>query len=154
MNSRIFRRIATACMLLIVFAWFSVRGQNGTSSGRREKQSNTRLSQLVEANVIATHAYQVLLAKKSGKGDPNCYGSGKLSDSELEALVEEIRESTEIDRGSPVQNRQNQHFAHCCTVRRVVQGWAYFPTRLFDGTPWRVLCDQHTKCARNRFGDF
>jgi hypothetical protein len=38
--------------------------------------------------VIATHAYQILLSKKSGKGDPKCFGPGKFSDSELEALVE------------------------------------------------------------------
>src|SRR6185312_8843729 len=41
----------------------------------------------VEANIISTHAYQILLAKKSGKGDPACYGSSKLSDGDLEALV-------------------------------------------------------------------
>ena len=34
-----------------------------------EKESKTsRLSQLVEANIIATHAYQVLLAKKIWQG--------------------------------------------------------------------------------------
>ena len=49
--------------------------------------SNPRLAQLVEANVIATHAYQVLLAKKSGKGDPECFGPGQLTDKDLEALV-------------------------------------------------------------------
>src|SRR6185295_13878692 len=41
-----------------------------------------------EANVIAVHAYQILLARKSGKGDPTCYSPGNPSDSELEALVE------------------------------------------------------------------
>jgi hypothetical protein len=46
------------------------------------------LAQLVEANVIAVHAYQVMLAKKSGKGDTVCYGPGKLSAAELEALAE------------------------------------------------------------------
>jgi hypothetical protein len=46
------------------------------------------LAQLVEANVIAVHAYQVLLAKKSGKGDAHCYDPGKLSAAELEALAE------------------------------------------------------------------
>jgi len=86
MNSRIARRLSTACILLIVFASDSVWGQNWTSSGKQE-QSNTRLAHLVEANIIATHAYQVMLAKKSGKGDPNCFGPGKLSDSELDALV-------------------------------------------------------------------
>lgn len=88
MNSRVFRCLPIACMLLTVFTSDSVWGQTGTSAGRKRKPSNTRLLQLIEANVIATHAYQVLLAKKSGKGDPNCYGSGKLSDIELKALVE------------------------------------------------------------------
>jgi hypothetical protein len=59
-----------------------------SAPGRKQKTSDTRLLQLVEANIIATHAYQVLLAKQSGKGDPACYGSGKLSDRELETLVE------------------------------------------------------------------
>jgi hypothetical protein len=69
-------------------AAFSVHGQSGTSSGPEKKKTNaSRLSQLVEANIIATHAYQVLLAKKSGKGDRSCFGPGKLSDSELDALV-------------------------------------------------------------------
>ncbi len=88
MNSRVFRCLPIACMLLTVFTSYSVWGQTGTSAGRKRKPSNTRLLQLIEANVIATHAYQVLLAKKSGKGDPNCYGSGKLSERELEVLVE------------------------------------------------------------------
>jgi hypothetical protein len=47
------------------------------------------LAQLVEANVIAVHAYQILLAKKSGKGDDTgCYNPGKLSAGGLEALAE------------------------------------------------------------------
>ena len=33
----------------------------------------TRLEQLVEANVLGTHAFQVALSKKEGKGDPACY---------------------------------------------------------------------------------
>ena len=51
------------------------------------QDQSTRLGQLVEANIIATHAYQVLLAKKSGHGDPACYSAGGLSDADLEALV-------------------------------------------------------------------
>ena len=50
--------------------------------------SDARLAQLVEANVTAVHAYQVLLAKSSGKGDASCFSSGKLSDAELKALSE------------------------------------------------------------------
>src|SRR6267143_3755302 len=89
MHSRVLLRVLNFFVVLSVGAAFSVCGQSGTPSGPTKKESTaSRLAQLVEANVIATHAYQVLLTKKSGKGDPNCYGSGKLSDSELEALVE------------------------------------------------------------------
>jgi hypothetical protein len=40
----------------------------------------------VEANVAGVHAYQVLLAKKTGKADPACYAAGSLSDEALAAL--------------------------------------------------------------------
>ncbi len=58
------------------------------SDAQTRQTSASRLAQLVEANVIAVHAYQVLLAKKSGKGDADCYDPGKLSTGELEALAE------------------------------------------------------------------
>src|ERR1700693_4502964 len=54
-----------------------VYGQCGMSAGARTRQTGaSRLAQLVEANVVATHAYQVLLARKSGKGDRACYMPG------------------------------------------------------------------------------
>jgi hypothetical protein len=46
-----------------------------------------RLEKLVEANIRGVHAYQVLLARQSGKGDPDCYGSGTLTEADLKALV-------------------------------------------------------------------
>jgi len=46
----------------------------------------SRLEQLVEANILATHAFQIRLMKKAGKGDPACYAAGALSDAQLEAL--------------------------------------------------------------------
>ena len=86
MHSRLLLRLLILC---VVGAPFSVYGQNRTLSDSTKKESNaSRLSQLVEANIIAVHAYQVILTKKSGKGDPSCYSPGTLSDSELEALVE------------------------------------------------------------------
>ena len=89
MDSRVLRRLLVFFLILAVGTASSASGQNATPSGRTKKESNaSRLAQLVEANVIATHAYQVLWSKKSGKGDPQCYGSGKLSDGQLEALVE------------------------------------------------------------------
>ncbi|HEY8224150.1 MAG TPA: SGNH/GDSL hydrolase family protein [Pyrinomonadaceae bacterium] len=56
-------------------------------TGSAGQGSTARLAQLVEANVIAVHAFQVLLAKSSGKGSA-CFSPGKLSDSELESLSE------------------------------------------------------------------
>ncbi len=47
---------------------------------------STRLQQLVEANILGTHAYQVALAKKEGKGDPACYASSGLGDAQLAAI--------------------------------------------------------------------
>jgi photosystem II stability/assembly factor-like uncharacterized protein len=45
----------------------------------------SRLDQLVEANIAAVHAFQVKLARTSGKGDPACYAS-TLSDATLDRL--------------------------------------------------------------------
>jgi len=87
MVSRVSLRLLVFFVILSVGGVPFVYGQNVTAPGRKQKASDTRLSQLIEANIIATHAYQVMLAKKSGKGDPACYGSGKLSDRELETLV-------------------------------------------------------------------
>src|ERR1044072_4809025 len=53
---------------------------------QKSDAADGRLAQLVEANVIAVHAFQVLLAKQSGKGDKSCFSLGKLSDAELNAL--------------------------------------------------------------------
>lgn len=68
-----------------------VLGQGSRPSDARFSKraaANAHLAQLVEANVIATHAFQVLLAKRSGKGEAGCYQPGRLSDHELESLVE------------------------------------------------------------------
>jgi hypothetical protein len=46
----------------------------------------SRLDQLVEANILGTHAFQVALAKKEGKGDPACYSPGTLTDAQLAEL--------------------------------------------------------------------
>lgn len=79
MNRGNLHRLPGACLFVAVLVSCSVVAQNA--------ESQSRLAQLIEANVIATHAYQVLLAKKS-KGDPACFGPGQLTDSDLEVLVE------------------------------------------------------------------
>jgi hypothetical protein len=89
MDSRLLLRLLIFYLVLSIDVIPSVHGQNRASSDQTRKGSSaSRQAQLVEANVIAVHAYQVILTKKSGKGDPSCYNPGTLSDSELEALVE------------------------------------------------------------------
>src|SRR6266850_5149530 len=89
MDSRFLLRFLIFYLVLSIGVIPSVHGQNRTSSDQTRKGSSTsRLAQLVEANIIAVHAYQVILTKKSGKGDLSCYSPGSLSDSDLEALVE------------------------------------------------------------------
>ena len=46
----------------------------------------TRLERLVKANILGTHAFQIALAKKEGKGDPTCYAAGSLTDAQLAAI--------------------------------------------------------------------
>jgi hypothetical protein len=46
----------------------------------------SRLEQLVEANVLGTHAFQIALARKQGKSDPACYSPGALTDGQLARL--------------------------------------------------------------------
>jgi hypothetical protein len=72
--------LATIALTTYLFLTNSVYPQ-------RDSFADDRLSQLVEANVIAVHAYQVVLAKTSGKGK-SCFSSGTLSDAELNALSE------------------------------------------------------------------
>jgi len=45
-----------------------------------------RLDRLVEANIIGVHAFQVRLARTSGKGDASCYPPGSPSDEALARL--------------------------------------------------------------------
>ncbi len=46
-----------------------------------------RLEQLVEANIIAVHAYQMLLARKQQGMDPVCWPAKDPKDADLETLV-------------------------------------------------------------------
>src|SRR2546423_6429631 len=55
-------------------------------TAERIKAIDQRRAQLVEANIIAVHAFQVLLARQSGKGDHACFSPGSLSDEQLNAL--------------------------------------------------------------------
>src|SRR5688500_5980832 len=87
-GGRAFRGLTLVCVVASLTAPLAyARKGEGGDGGRRGAASRFKFKQLVEANVIATHAFQILLAKKSGKGDAACYAQGGLSDGELEALV-------------------------------------------------------------------
>jgi hypothetical protein len=82
-------RALRGLILICVVTFLSsppARAQGGTGGAGR-RGGAARFRQLIEANIIATHAFQILLAKKSGKGDAACFAQGGLSDGELEALV-------------------------------------------------------------------
>lgn len=51
------------------------------------RPSSEKLARIVEANVQAVHAYQVLLARKQGKGDARCWPRETPSDGALKAIV-------------------------------------------------------------------
>jgi hypothetical protein len=74
-------------LLMLISFWIAI-GLPAVVSSHEKHDSDSRLAQLVEANVIAVHAYQVLLAKTSGKGDQTCFSSGDLSDAQLRELSE------------------------------------------------------------------
>lgn len=72
---------------LLLACAYAARGQRRATARHESVQQSERLARVVEANVVATHAYQVLLAQKEAKGDAACYSPGRLSDAELESLV-------------------------------------------------------------------
>ena len=67
---------------LFVFTTF------GFAQPRQPPAAGTaRLAQLVEANIVAVHAYQILLAQKQPDVDPRCWPIREWKAEELEALV-------------------------------------------------------------------
>jgi len=65
----------------------AVRVPSAAATAAPAAPPESRLEQLVEANIRGVHAYQILLARRSGQGDPVCYGGGALGEAELETLV-------------------------------------------------------------------
>jgi hypothetical protein len=71
--------------LLIVTSFAAAFGQAKTSPP--PPPGPERLEQLVEANIVAVHAYQILLARKQSHADPACWPANDPKDTDLEALV-------------------------------------------------------------------
>jgi len=84
--AKLYRTYRTPLLLtLLVTALLSSAAPVNT---QKTNGADRRLAQLVEANVIAVHAFQVLLAKTSGKGDKSCFSPGNLSDAQISELSE------------------------------------------------------------------
>lgn len=79
------------CALCVSVVSFGYRPDYHRDRERTEmlqtRTNETRLAQLVEANIVAVHAFQVFLAKTSKKGQ-TCFSNGELSDAALNALSE------------------------------------------------------------------
>jgi len=81
------RKLKGGRVLVALLAAFIVIHSIHAHDSTRAQAPEARLAQLVEANIIAVHAFQVLLAKSSGKGQA-CFSPGTLSDAALNALSE------------------------------------------------------------------
>jgi len=81
-------KVSLLLLLGLANSWFVLAQSLPSSEMQAGHGTEARLAQLVEANVIAVHAFQVLLAKTSGKGDRTCFSPGSLSDAQLTALSE------------------------------------------------------------------
>ena len=81
-------KVSLLLMIVLTSSWFVLAQSPPSSKMQIEHGAEARLAQLVEANVIAVHAFQVLLAKTSGNGHRTCFSPGSLSDTDLTALSE------------------------------------------------------------------
>jgi hypothetical protein len=83
--------VASPLLLRSAVVWGVILAVISVPAGARTEAATTpgeaRLEHLVEANIIAVHAYQELLARKQGNIDFNCWPAQSPSDTELQALV-------------------------------------------------------------------
>ncbi|HEX3251337.1 MAG TPA: heparinase II/III family protein [Pyrinomonadaceae bacterium] len=81
------KKLKAGRVLVALLAAFTFIHSSHAHDSRRSETPEARLAQLVEANIIAVHAFQVLLAKNSGKGQ-TCFAAGNVSEADLNALSE------------------------------------------------------------------
>ena len=70
---------------------------SGAQPKRPATTRESKLAQLVEANIIAVHAFQVLLAASSSKGNRTCFSPGDLSEAQLKALSDHQANLLKVD---------------------------------------------------------
>ena len=82
------RKTVMSMVIVLVLAAAVAAEAPGKGGQRKVKGSKEpRLASIVEANIKAVHAFQVLLFRQAGKGERKCWESA-LSDEELQKLVE------------------------------------------------------------------
>jgi hypothetical protein len=88
--------IATLVVIVCVAALMGL-AFGGEQQMKDAGSEEARLRSVVEANITATHAYQVLLAKNKNRGDEKCWGAQGVSDETLAALIEHQKAIVAMD---------------------------------------------------------
>lgn len=84
---------------------------------------DARLSQIVDANVTATHAYQILMQQSSGKGNASVWSSEGHSQPELQSLIDHQKSLLATDP-------------------QTVKGWVQGTSSEFDPGETSFLCSR------------
>lgn len=86
------RSAAVLVGILVMIAWLftgsSAAEDSPKSSSPARQASLSRRAQLVEANIIAVQAYQIMLARKAGGASSTCYPEAVPAAAALQRLVE------------------------------------------------------------------
>jgi len=77
----------TGCALLAIATLWSAQSFGQGRAASPAPPGPPRLEQLVEANIVAVHAYQMLLARKQANADPSCWATKDTRETQLEELV-------------------------------------------------------------------
>jgi hypothetical protein len=72
---------------LVVAGLLAICAPAGSRGPEAPPPGEARLEALVEANIAGVHAYQILLARKEGKGDPACWPRDAPPSTVLESLL-------------------------------------------------------------------
>ncbi len=78
-------RVLCAALLAAIVADVAAFAQERASVG--PTPGSARLEQLVEANIVGVHAYQILLARQQSNVDPACWPANDPKEPDLQALV-------------------------------------------------------------------
>ncbi len=113
--------------------------------------SDTRAAQLIQAHIMATHAYQVLLARKTAKGSSDCYSPGGVSESDLLKIVEHQRKLLADDRAAIKEWTQGRRSSF--KPSRDLEPILSSPLKVPQGAPVNVVTVWLTRRSQGRRND-